>query len=126
MNVALWIIAGVLAVVFAATGLMKLAVPKERLVAAGQGWAQDFSPAAIRLIGTAEVLGAIGLMLPAAVHIAPVLVPIAAVGLVLVMAGAVVIHARRRELPNVAGNVVLLALAIVVALGRLGPFSFTS
>ena len=118
MNLALWIIAIVLAVVFAASGLMKLFVPKDKLVTSGQGWAQDFSPTSIRLIGLAEILGAIGLVLPAAVHIAPILVPLAAVGLALVMAGAAAVHARRKEAPMVAMNVPLLVLAVVVAWGR--------
>jgi uncharacterized membrane protein YphA (DoxX/SURF4 family) len=125
MNLALWIIAIVLAVAFAASGLMKQFVPKDKLVTSGRGWAQDFSPTGIRLIGLAEILGAIGLVLPAAVHIAPILVPLAAVGLALVMAGAAVVHARRKEAPMVAVNVVLLVLAIVVAWGRFGPYSFT-
>jgi uncharacterized membrane protein YphA (DoxX/SURF4 family) len=125
MNLALWIIAIVLAVAFAASGLMKQFVPKDKLVTSGRGWAHDFSPTSIRLIGLAEILGAIGLVLPAAVHIAPILVPLAAVGLALVMAGAAVVHARRKEAPMVAVNVVLLVLAIVVAWGRFGPYSFT-
>jgi uncharacterized membrane protein YphA (DoxX/SURF4 family) len=126
MNLALWIIAIILAVVFGASGLMKLVVPKEKLVGAGQGWAQDVSPTNIRLIGVAEVLGALGLILPAALNIAPILVPLAAVGLAFVMVGAAVTHARRKEVPNVAVNAVLLVLALVVAWGRLGPYPFTS
>jgi hypothetical protein len=125
MNLALWIVAIVLAAVFAGSGLMKQFVPKDKLVTAGQGWAQDFSPSSIRLIGLAEILGAIGLVLPAAVHIAPVLVPSAAIGLVLVMVGAAVVHARRNEPMNVAVNLVLIALAAFVAWGRFGPYSFT-
>ena len=104
---------------------MKQFVPKDKLASSGQGWAQDFSPTSIRLIGLAEVLGAIGLILPAAVHIAPILVPLAAVGLALVMVGAVVVHARRKEAVNVAVNLVLIALAVFVAWGRFGPYSFT-
>ena len=125
MNLALWIIAIVLAVVFAASGLMKQFVPKDKLVTSGQGWAQDFSPTTIRLIGLAEILGAIGLVIPAAVHIAPILVPLAAVGLALVMAGAAAVHARRKEAPIVAMNAVLLVLAVFVAWGCFGPYSFT-
>ena len=125
MNLALWIIAIVLAVVFAASGLVKQFVPKDKLAASGQGWAQDYSQSSIRLIGLAEILGAIGVVLPAAVHIAPILVPLAAVGLALVMAGAAAVHARRKEAPNVAVNAVLLVLAVVVAWGRFGPYSFT-
>ena len=63
----------------------------------------------------AEILGAIGLILPALLHVAPVLVPLAAVGLIFVMLGAAVVHARRDELPNVAVTIVLLTLAAVVA-----------
>ena len=124
MNLALWIVAIVLAVVFTGSGLMKELVPKDKLVTAGQGWAQDYSQTNIRLIGLAEILGAIGLVLPAVVHIAPILVPLAAVGLVLVMVGAAVVHARRNEPMNVAVNLVLIALAIFVAWGRFGPYSF--
>ena len=124
MNLALWIVAIVLATGFAASGLVKLLVPKEKLVNVGQGWAQDFSATSIRLIGVAEVLGAAGLILPAVTHIAPILVPLAAIGLVLVMLGAAVVHARRKETMNIAVNVVLLALAVFVAWGRLGPYAF--
>jgi uncharacterized membrane protein YphA (DoxX/SURF4 family) len=125
MNLALWIVAIVLAVAFAASGLMKQFVPKDKLVTSGQGWAQDFSPTTIRLIGLAEILGAVGLILPAVTHILPILVPSAAIGLVLVMVGAVIVHARRNEPTNVAVNVVLIALAVFVAWGRFGPYSFT-
>jgi uncharacterized membrane protein YphA (DoxX/SURF4 family) len=126
MNLALWITAIVLAVAFAGSGLMKLVVPKDKLVTTGQGWAQDYSPNNIRLIGFVEIVGAVGLVLPAAVHIAPILVPLAAVGLALVMVGAIVVHARRKEPLNIAVNVVLIALAVFVAWGRFGPYSFTS
>jgi uncharacterized membrane protein YphA (DoxX/SURF4 family) len=125
MNMALWIVAIVLAVAFLGSGLMKQFVPKDRLASSGQGWAQDFSPARIRLIGLAEILGAIGLVAPAVTHIAPILVPLAAIGLILVMVGAAVVHARRKELTNVVVNVVLLALAAFVVWGRLGPYPFT-
>jgi len=100
--------------------------PKTNSLASGQSWAQDYSQSSIRLIGLAEILGAIGLVLPAAVHIAPILVPIAAIGLVLVMVGAAVVHARRNEPMNVVVNLVLIALAVFVAWGRFGPYSFAS
>jgi uncharacterized membrane protein YphA (DoxX/SURF4 family) len=124
MNLALWIVAIVLAVAFAGSGLMKLAVPKDKLVTSGQGWAQDVSPTNIRLIGLVEVLGAAGLILPAVTHIAPILSPLAAVGLVFVMVGAAAVHAGRKEPMNIAVNVVLLALAVFVAWGRFGAYPF--
>jgi uncharacterized membrane protein YphA (DoxX/SURF4 family) len=124
MSLALWIVAIVLAVAFAGSGLMKLVVPKDKLVNSGQGWAQDFSATSFRFIGFIEVLGAAGLILPAVTHIAPVLVPLAATGLVLVMVGAAFVHGRRNEIPNIEVNVVLLVLAIFVVWGRFGPYPF--
>jgi uncharacterized membrane protein YphA (DoxX/SURF4 family) len=126
MNVALWIIAGLLAAVFAAAGLMKLAQPKEKLVASGLGWAEDFSAGTVKAIGTAEVLAAVGLILPAVLDIVPVLVPLAALGLVLLMAGAILTHVRRKENQMIVINLVLLALAAAVVVGRFGPESFTA
>jgi uncharacterized membrane protein YphA (DoxX/SURF4 family) len=125
MDVVLWIIAGLLALAFLGAGLTKLVQPKEKL-AATMGWVDDFSPGTVKLIGALEVLAAVGLVLPAALDVVPVLVPLAAVGLVALMIGAAVTHARRRETPMIAVNVVLLVLAVVVAWGRFGPYSFTA
>ena len=124
MNVVLWVVAIVLAVAFFASGVMKLVQPKEKLAASGMGWADDYSAGTIKLIGALEVLAAIGLVLPAVLDIVPILVPLAAVGLVLVMVGAAVVHARRKETPLIGVNVALLALAAFVAWGRFGPYSF--
>jgi uncharacterized membrane protein YphA (DoxX/SURF4 family) len=126
LNIALWIIAGVLAALFAAAGTMKLTQPREKLAASGLGWAEDFSPGAVKLIGALEVLAAIGLILPAAIDIVPVLVPVAALGLVLLMAGAAITHARRKENQMILINLVLLVLAAAVAVGRFGSESFTA
>jgi DoxX-like protein len=126
MNLSLWIVASVLAAVFAGSGLLKLLVSKDKLVQSGQGWAQDFSPISIRLMGVAEVLGAVGVILPAVEHIGPVLVPLAAIGLGLFMAGAAVVNVRRKDVALIGFNLVLLALAIFVAWGRLGPYAFTA
>lgn len=125
MDVVLWIIAGLLAAVFLAAGAMKLIQPKEKLAAnPNLAWTGDFGSGAIKAIGALEVLAALGLVLPAVLDIAPVLVPLAALGLVLLMIGAAITHARRRETPAIAINVVLLVLAAVVAWGRFGPYAF--
>ncbi|MCP2244292.1 DoxX family protein [Lentzea aerocolonigenes] len=126
MNIILWIIAGVLAAAFAAAGAMKLTQPKEKLAASGMAWTEDFGTGTVKLIGALEVLAAIGLILPAALGIAPVLVPLAALGLVLVMIGAIVTHSRRKETQVIGVNVVLLLLAAAVVWGRFGPYSFGS
>lgn len=124
MNVVLWIIAGLLAAAMLAAGAMKALQPKEKLIASGMGWAQDFSAGQVKAIGVLEVLGAIGLILPALLDIAPILVPLAAVGLAVTMLGAVVVHVRRNEIPGAVPSVVLFLLAVVVAWGRFGPYAF--
>jgi uncharacterized membrane protein YphA (DoxX/SURF4 family) len=124
VNVILWIIAGLLAAAFLAAGLMKLTRPKEKLAASGMAWTQNYSAGAIKTIGGLEVLAAIGLILPAALNIAPVLVPLAALGLVAIMVGAAITHARRKETQGIVMTVILLALAAVVVWGRFGPYSF--
>ena len=124
MNVVLWIIAGLLAVAFLGAGVMKLLQPKEKLAASGLGWTEDYSAGTIKLIGALEILAAIGLILPAVLDIVPILVPLAALGLVLIMIGAIVVHARRKENQPLGINVLLLVLAAVVAWGRFGPYAF--
>lgn len=126
MNIALWIIAGLLAAAFLAGGVMKLVQPKEKLAAAGLGFVEDFSAGAVKAIGAVEILAAFGLILPAVLGIAPVLVPLAAVGLVLLMVGAIITHLRRQEATAIVMNLALLALAALVAWGRFGPQSFIS
>jgi hypothetical protein len=89
MNIALWIIAGLLALTFLASGAMKVIQRKEKLAASGFGFVEDVSAGTVKAIGGLEALAAVGLILPAVLDIAPVLVPLAAVGVVLLMVGAV-------------------------------------
>jgi hypothetical protein len=126
MNLALWIAAGLLAVVLLVSSA-KLFVPKEKMAAMGAAtrWVEDFSPGALRAIGALEVLAAVGLILPATLDIAPVLVPLAATGAVLLFVGAVTMRLRRGERVTIVGDLIYLALAAFVAWGRFGPESFT-
>ena len=117
MGIALWVIQGLLAVAFLGAGAMKLSQPKEKL-AANMAWVEDFSQPTVRLIGVLEVLGAIGVVLPALAGVLPWLTPLAAVGLVLLMIGAALTHLRRTEYGNIAVNAVLLVLAAFVVYGR--------
>lgn len=125
MNVALWIIAGLLAAAFLAGGAVKLTQPREKLAASGFGFVEDFSAGAVKAIGAVELLAGVGLVLPAALDIAPVLVPLTALGLVLLMVGAMITHLRRHEASAVVVNLAILALAVFVAWGRFGPQPFT-
>lgn len=117
MIVVAWILQVVLALAFLAAGGMKLVRPRPALVGAGMGWAEDFSDPAVKTIGALEVLGALGLVLPALFGVATWLVPVAAIGLALTMAGAVVVHVRRKE--TVVPPLVLGVLALVLAVLRL-------
>jgi len=121
MNIALWIAAGLLAAAFLVAGLLKLVTPHAKLEQR-MGWVSDFTQNQVRGIGTLEVLGAIGVIVPGITKIAPVLVPIAATGLALLMIGASLTHIRRKEYNQLATNVVLFALAVFVAWGRFGPY----
>jgi hypothetical protein len=126
MNLILWIVAGLLAVAYLIGG-GKLIMPKEKIAAKAPGarWVEDFSAGSVKAIGALEVLAVLGLVLPAALDIAPVLVPLAAPGLVMIMVGAVITRMRRHEAKFMVGDVVYLALAGFVAWGRFGPGSFT-
>ena len=125
MHLALWIVTGFLAVGCVAGGAIKLIVPKEKFDAKGGSWTEDFSVGSVKAIGALELLAGVGLVLPAALGIVPVLVPLAAVGFVLLMIGAIVTHVRRKEPKVILLNLTYLALAGFVAWGRLGPESFT-
>lgn len=121
MNAALWIVQGLVAVAMLAAGGMKLARPREEL-AERTPYVEDFTDGQIRAIGVLEVLAAVGLVLPGVTGIAPILVPMAASGVVLLMIGAIVVHVRRREYQAIAPNIVILALAAFVAWGRFGDY----
>ena len=116
MNIALWALAGLAALAFLMAGLMKATTPKDALAAKGMAWTEQFSASQVRLIGIAEVLGAIGLVLPGILDIATWLVPVAAACLAATMVGAVVVHVRRTEPATPA--IALGVLALLVAVGR--------
>jgi hypothetical protein len=114
MTVAFWIIASIATLAFLGAGIMKLVRPVPALKAAGMGWVEDFSPAVVKLIALAEVIGAIGLILPPLTGTAVILCPIAGICLTIIMAGAVVVHLRRKENPGAA--IVLAVLPLVTAI----------
>jgi uncharacterized membrane protein YphA (DoxX/SURF4 family) len=117
MNITLWIVQILLALAFAMAGVTKTTQPIEKL-ATNMGWVNDVTAQIVRLIGTLELLGAAGLILPAVTGIWPWLTPVAGIGLVLTMVGAMITHVRRREFSGLGVNVILLALALFVAYGR--------
>jgi uncharacterized membrane protein YphA (DoxX/SURF4 family) len=117
LHYGLWVAQVLLAVVFAVTGIMKLAIsPADFTQKMPAGLTLPL--ALIRFIGVAEVAGVIGLILPSATRILPVLTPVAAGALALVMALAAILHASRGELTSLAVVLVLGAIALFILWGR--------
>lgn len=118
MNIALWILQLLLALGFAASAVMKGTWDRERLVRAGQTGVQGLPTPLIRFIAVSEMLGVLGLVLPWASGIAPLLTPLAALGLGVIMILSAGVHITLREPKNVAINAVILAACLAVAFGR--------
>jgi putative oxidoreductase len=118
MNIALWVVQILAALAFLLAGFTKATQPLES-IAKQMTWVPTVPAPFVRFIGGAEILGAIGLILPAATHIASGLTIAAAFALAFVMVSAIVFHISRKEYPNLGANVVLLALALFIAIGRL-------
>lgn len=123
MNAFIWILQIVLAAMFLMAGAMKMMQPKEKIQET-MAWVEDFDGSHIKGIGALEVAAAIGLILPGALDIAPVLTAWAALGLLLLMVGAAITHGRRGEWPYVGMNMMLAILAAIVVWGRFGDYSF--
>jgi uncharacterized membrane protein YphA (DoxX/SURF4 family) len=123
VDVVLWILQVLLALLFVMHGRMMIS-PPEKLPSQGLAYIQDLPSNLRRLIGILEILAAIGLILPMLLNILPVLTPLAALGLVFIMGGAAIYHIPRKEYSNIVLNLVLLVLAAFVAYGRfsgIGP-----
>ena len=123
METALLIVQVLLAALFLATGITKLTQPRLKMAAGPMRWAADVTDRQFRTIGLLEVLASIGLILPAALGIAALLVPLAAVGLVLTMIGAIHVHIRYGETNRLAVPIVALALALFVAVEGFATYS---
>ena len=117
MNIVLWVVQILLALAFGMAGIMKVTQPIDRLETR-MGWVKSVGPGGVRLIGSLEILGAIGLILPALTGTLPWLTPVAAACLALTMIGAMIVHGRRGEYSQIGINVILLPLTLFVAYGR--------
>lgn len=116
LNISLWTAQGLLAAAFAMAGFMKMTVSTEILAEQGMTFVEDYGVGMVRFIGIAEFLGALGLILPLMVKIKPILTPIAAIGLSIIMVLACIYHISNNEpfLPTV----VFFAASVFVAWGR--------
>lgn len=117
MNITLWVVQILLALAFIMAGFMKTTQPIEKL-GERMNYVKHLPPTAVRLIGVLEILGGIGIVLPQAIKIVPVLTPFAATGLALTMIGAIITHIVLKEPSKMAAPAILLLLTLFVVYGR--------
>jgi hypothetical protein len=118
METATWILQSLLALVLLSAGATKLLAPRERLLVS-MAWIEDFSDRQVHGIAGLELAATAGLVVPEALGVAPMLTPLAAVGVVVLMSGAARTHRRRGEPELLPINVTIAALAVAVAILRL-------
>ncbi|QKZ14131.1 DoxX family protein [Spirosoma sp. KUDC1026] len=117
LNLTLWIAQLLTAILLLWAGYVKIAKPITEL-AAMWPWAGEVSATFVRFTGVIDLLGALGLILPAALRIQPRLTPVAAVGIILLMICATVFHLLRGEGANIGFNIGVIVIAAFIAWGR--------
>ncbi|WP_276353807.1 DoxX family protein [Cohnella caldifontis] len=117
MNISLWIVQGILGLGFIYSGWMKAF--KFEKAKTSWPWMSEVSRGFVFFIGIAELIGVIGLIIPQATNIAPVLTPFAAIGLAAIVLFGAVFHALRNEYREIGVNIVFLVIALIVAIGRM-------
>ena len=118
MNTILWILQILLALTFVYSGIMKSTQQRERLIQIGQTGVADLSYPQIRLIGFLEIIGAMGIILPKALHVLPILTPVTAICFAVIMIPAANIHTKRKEFKSVSLNAFLFLISVFVAFQR--------
>jgi len=119
MNVILWVLQSIMAIIFMFSGLNKSILSEQKLIAKGQTGVVGLPPPLIRFIGISEILGAIGIILPLLLNILPILTVIAAICFAIIMIPASIIHYKLEEPKNVLTNCVIFLLCLLIAYGRL-------
>ena len=116
LHFGLWVVQGLLAAALGMAGFIKITTPMDQLSEMGLTYVTSFGSGMVHFIGISEILGALGLILPAALRIRPVLTPIAAVGITIIMILATGYHLMNNE-PFIV-TTILFGLAAFVAWGR--------
>ncbi|HVI47887.1 MAG TPA: DoxX family protein [Chitinophaga sp.] len=123
MNTLLWTLQAFLAATFLYSGIMKSTQQREKLMSVGQTGVANLTYPEIRLIGITEILGAVGIIVPWAIRVLPVLTPVASLCFAIIMIFAVRIHYRRKEFASVTFNIVLFCMGVFVAYMRFAALS---
>lgn len=115
-NRALWVLQWLFGVYFLAIGIVHFVVPEG--LPAQLAWMYELNDTLHAVTGIAEILGGLGLILPSLTRIRPELTPLAGLGLIVIMVGAVVWHVDRGEMLNVGINVLNAAILAYIVYGR--------
>lgn len=112
MTTVLWILKVIIALIFTFTGIMKIVLPKEKLLAKGMEGLKDLDEKQIKAVGLLEVLGALGLILPTLLNILPILSAISALclGLTMIVAGRI----NHKLKLSVVPNIVIFIICILI------------
>jgi putative oxidoreductase len=116
LHIALWVVQVALALAFGMIGVTKLTTSDADIIQQSGEIVEKYGVGLIRFIGIAEVFGALGLILPAALRILPILTPLAAIGLAIIMSLATALHASKGE--PIVTQVAFLLLTLFVVWGR--------
>jgi len=115
MAIALWIVQGLLGLIFVITGSFKFFQSKEKVIASGGTWAVDFAPALIQLIAAVEIISGLLVVVPRLLGHGHHTTFIGAACIAMIMAGAISVHIRRKEYQHAGINTVFLLMALFVA-----------
>ena len=117
MNTSLWIAQAILGAMMITIGIVKTFQPIEKL--SKLSWTTHSSEGFVRFVGISEILIGAGLVLPQLTGILPLLTPLAALSLCMIMVLAIAEHVKHKESHEIGKNVTIILLAAFVAVGRL-------
>jgi hypothetical protein len=115
MAIALWIVQGLLGLIFIITGSFKFFQTKEKVIESGGTWAEDFEPGIIKIIAGLELVSGVSVILPRLLGHGHYLTFMGAASIAFIMMGAIYTHLRRKEYQHAAINTVFLLMALFVA-----------
>lgn len=116
LHIVLWVVQGLLAAAFGLAGFMKMTAPLDELAKNGMTFVNEYSSGMVRFIGISELIGAIGLIIPSVFRFKPVLTPLAALGLAIIMVLATIYHIMHKE-PFIS-SAIIFALTVFIIWGR--------
>ena len=115
MTIALWIVQGLLGLIFVITGSFKLFQSREKVIESGGTWAVDFAPGIVKIIAGLELISGISLIVPRLLGHGHYLTFLGASCIFVIMTGSIYVHISRKEFQHAIINSVFLVMAFFVA-----------